>query len=442
MEHVAGAGDDLRAARRGSARGERVERRAGSTAPSARRRASSTGVVDRARARRSAAGRRSARAESARISAHFAFDRSWNARGIRSNAASPSTMRRKNSPAAGPPCSATRRSKSARKPSGAAARRPTAAIGGSISTAPAHELGSLRGSARARPRAPKLEPTTSAGGSSRAARARVVGVLLRPIARRSAVVGDQREPLAQAATRAGSTTSCGRRRCRGSAARAVRRPARTTWSGDDMAAMMTIHGPECSRASDGDSPRPSAAPTPSPRPIAATARPPTPIVRPSRRGRRTIGQRRARRTDVAARRSPLRRPTSTHYRPIARSRAAAWAGSSPPTIAGSVAAVALKELLDPAGEQIGRFQREALITARLQHPGIVPVYEAGRWPIGEPFFAMKLVSGRPLDKVIAEATHARGPARARCRGSPPRATRSRTRTASGSSTAISSPATC
>ncbi|MBV8758995.1 MAG: protein kinase [Deltaproteobacteria bacterium] len=68
--------------------------------------------------------------------------------------------------------------------------------------------------------------------------------------------------------------------------------------------------------------------------------------------------------------------------------------------------VALKELLDgsAASDHLSRFQREALITARLQHPGIVPVYEAGRWPSGEPFFAMKLVSGRPLDKVIAEAT--------------------------------------
>lgn len=66
--------------------------------------------------------------------------------------------------------------------------------------------------------------------------------------------------------------------------------------------------------------------------------------------------------------------------------------------------VALKSLLDPGGEHITRFQREALITARLQHPGIVPVYEAGKWPNGEPFFAMKLVSGRPLDKVIAEAS--------------------------------------
>ena len=66
-------------------------------------------------------------------------------------------------------------------------------------------------------------------------------------------------------------------------------------------------------------------------------------------------------------------------------------------------AVALKELLDPSPDQLGRFQREAMITARLQHPGIVPVYEAGRWPSGEPFFAMKLVSGRPLDRVIADA---------------------------------------
>ncbi|HEV7557352.1 MAG TPA: hypothetical protein VGO00_17920, partial [Kofleriaceae bacterium] len=65
--------------------------------------------------------------------------------------------------------------------------------------------------------------------------------------------------------------------------------------------------------------------------------------------------------------------------------------------------VALKELIDPTDDQLGRFEREALITARLQHPGIVPVYEAGRWENGAPFFAMKLVSGQPLDRVIADA---------------------------------------
>jgi serine/threonine protein kinase len=51
-----------------------------------------------------------------------------------------------------------------------------------------------------------------------------------------------------------------------------------------------------------------------------------------------------------------------------------------------------------------RFLREALITARLEHPGIVPVYEAGRWPDGTPFYAMKLVAGRSLRELIAECT--------------------------------------
>ena len=50
-----------------------------------------------------------------------------------------------------------------------------------------------------------------------------------------------------------------------------------------------------------------------------------------------------------------------------------------------------------------RFEREARITARLQHPAIVRVYEAGRWPTGEPFYAMKLVVG-PLARRGDRAT--------------------------------------
>jgi WD40 repeat protein len=65
--------------------------------------------------------------------------------------------------------------------------------------------------------------------------------------------------------------------------------------------------------------------------------------------------------------------------------------------------VAVKELLGNA--DAARFEREALVTGRLQHPAIVPVYEAGRWPSGEPFFAMKLVKGTSLDKVIATKTN-------------------------------------
>ena len=50
-----------------------------------------------------------------------------------------------------------------------------------------------------------------------------------------------------------------------------------------------------------------------------------------------------------------------------------------------------------------RFEREARITARLQHPSTIGLLEAGVWPTGEPFYAMPLVGGRPLDKVIADA---------------------------------------
>src|SRR5882757_7192881 len=69
--------------------------------------------------------------------------------------------------------------------------------------------------------------------------------------------------------------------------------------------------------------------------------------------------------------------------------------------------VAVKELLrhDPANE--ARFMREAMITARLEHPGIVPVHEAGRWPNGDPYYVMKLVEGRTLKELICETATVR-----------------------------------
>ena len=42
------------------------------------------------------------------------------------------------------------------------------------------------------------------------------------------------------------------------------------------------------------------------------------------------------------------------------------------------------------------FQREAQALARLKHPGIAAIYEAGRTDQGEHFFAMELVRGMPL----------------------------------------------
>ncbi len=64
--------------------------------------------------------------------------------------------------------------------------------------------------------------------------------------------------------------------------------------------------------------------------------------------------------------------------------------------------VAVKELLHHDASNEARFLREAMITARLEHPGIVPVHEAGRWPNGDPYYVMKLVEGRTLKAQIDE----------------------------------------
>jgi serine/threonine-protein kinase len=49
-----------------------------------------------------------------------------------------------------------------------------------------------------------------------------------------------------------------------------------------------------------------------------------------------------------------------------------------------------------------RFLEEARLTGRLQHPGVVPVVEAGRLADGRPFFTMKLVQGRTLADLLRE----------------------------------------
>ena len=55
-----------------------------------------------------------------------------------------------------------------------------------------------------------------------------------------------------------------------------------------------------------------------------------------------------------------------------------------------------------------RFVAEARMTARLEHPGIVPVYEVGQLDRGELFFAMKLVRGSPLTARLAAHSLAKG----------------------------------
>ncbi len=53
-------------------------------------------------------------------------------------------------------------------------------------------------------------------------------------------------------------------------------------------------------------------------------------------------------------------------------------------------------------EVVRRFLEEAQINGQLQHPGVVPVYELGRYDDGRPFFTMKLVKGRTLAALLKE----------------------------------------
>lgn len=68
--------------------------------------------------------------------------------------------------------------------------------------------------------------------------------------------------------------------------------------------------------------------------------------------------------------------------------------------------VALKVIAaaDPASDASNRMLREARIIARLEHPGIVPVHDAGTLGDGRVYYAMKRVSGRRLDEIARDGT--------------------------------------
>jgi tetratricopeptide (TPR) repeat protein len=51
---------------------------------------------------------------------------------------------------------------------------------------------------------------------------------------------------------------------------------------------------------------------------------------------------------------------------------------------------------------VQRFVEEAQLSSQLQHPGIVPVHDLGRFADGRPYFAMKLVNGHTLAALLTD----------------------------------------
>ncbi|MCO4772409.1 MAG: SUMF1/EgtB/PvdO family nonheme iron enzyme [Deltaproteobacteria bacterium] len=65
--------------------------------------------------------------------------------------------------------------------------------------------------------------------------------------------------------------------------------------------------------------------------------------------------------------------------------------------------VAIKKLAPHLVKQpvsVHSFVEEARLTGSLDHPNIVPVYELGQDESGQPFFAMRLLEGRPLIEIL------------------------------------------
>src|SRR5258706_433781 len=70
--------------------------------------------------------------------------------------------------------------------------------------------------------------------------------------------------------------------------------------------------------------------------------------------------------------------------------------------------VAVKRLRRTRGSALRRFLAEARLVAALDHPGLVPVHDAGLDARGRPWFTMPLVSGTSLAVVLALARDGQG----------------------------------
>lgn len=95
--------------------------------------------------------------------------------------------------------------------------------------------------------------------------------------------------------------------------------------------------------------------------------------------------------------------TSTRYRIVERI-ASGGMGTvylAEDSVLGRRVALKILDIPDASGELAARLFREAKILARLEHPGIVPVHDAGTLADGRVFYAMKFVEGERLDHLVS-----------------------------------------
>ncbi|HKF25556.1 MAG TPA: serine/threonine-protein kinase [Candidatus Acidoferrum sp.] len=69
-------------------------------------------------------------------------------------------------------------------------------------------------------------------------------------------------------------------------------------------------------------------------------------------------------------------------------------------VLGRQVAIKILDAVDSDGTLAKRLDREARILAKLEHPGIVPVHDAGSLPDGRAFYVMKFVQGARLDQFL------------------------------------------
>ncbi len=74
-----------------------------------------------------------------------------------------------------------------------------------------------------------------------------------------------------------------------------------------------------------------------------------------------------------------------------------------------VAIKVLPRAVSEDSDYVARFQREAHAAARLEHPGVIPIYGVGE-AHGQAYIVMKLVDGHSLDEIITELRRVSAPA--------------------------------